>query len=95
MTKEQFNAEISIIDDKIKYLKTQQFEIKNKYIEENKVLKIGQKVKYIGQIGMVAQIGLTFNNNIGYKINKIKKDGSISSISISLILIDFSRIEPI
>lgn len=93
MNKSEFNQKIIDINIEISKLNDLKKETEIKFIQENKKFEIGDKVKYHNKIGVVAEIGLRFGEDVGYKINKIRKDGNISTHSISHVFARYDELE--
>jgi len=93
MNKIEFNAEIVKINNQIELLNAHKRNVEKQFIEDNKKFEVGDKVKYHNKIGSIAEIELSFGGNVGYKINKIKKNGDVSTRSISHIFVSGDEIE--
>ena len=83
MEKEEFIKSKNIIISSIDKLNKELIDLKSKYIEANAKFKNGEKVLATHKNGVekflfVSSLSINYSNDISYRYNKCKKDGTIS-----------------
>ena len=83
MEKEEFIKSKNIITSSIDKLNKELMDLKSKYIEANAKFKNGEKVLATHKNGVekflfVSSLSINYSNDISYRYNKCKKDGTVS-----------------
>ena len=83
MEKEEFIKSKNIIISSIDKLNKELMDLKSKYIEANAKFKNGEKVLATHKNGVekflfVSSLSINYSNDISYRYNKCKKDGTVS-----------------
>lgn len=91
MTQEEYTKKDYEIDKQMAALREKRIALRKEYIESNKPYPIGSKVKVRDksngsvQYGFVAGYELSYyDNKILPKVNKMKKDGTMSKVNLPI-----------
>lgn len=86
MNKEEFQTKKNDIDSKIRELKSQKIQLEKEYIESNMKYPIGSKVcittNESKRYAYVKDYRIDFSDNIEPLFNEVKKDGTMSKMSL-------------
>lgn len=86
MNKEEFQTKKNDINSKIRELKSQKIKLEKEYIESNAKYPIGSKVcittNESKRYAYVKDYRIDFSDNIVPLFNKVKKDGTVSEMSL-------------
>ncbi len=86
MNKEEFQTKKNDINSKIRELKSQKIQLEKEYIESNMKYPIGSKVcittNESKRYAYVKDYRIDFSDNIEPLFNEVKKDGTMSKMSL-------------
>lgn len=97
MNKEEFQTKKNDINSKIRELKSQKIKLEKEYIESNAKYPIGSKVcittNESKRYAYVKDYRIDFFDNIEPLFNKVKKDGTMSEMSLYVLSCQYPTIE--